>query len=105
VHGLLRPGINGSSGRANAVRINDQRRHAVGMIAITRDAMAKPDRVGPEPLQRHLVEQHLQLPAMHRVLRPAVAREQAARLRRVQAARPRLLAAHELRPFEHAQVL
>ena len=61
-------------------RVSTQRGHAVGVVAVAGDAVAQPDRIGAEPLERRPVQQHLQLAAVHRVLRPAVAGQQAARL-------------------------
>ena len=66
--------------QARALRGFDLRGHAVVVLGIADDPVAQADRAGPEAFERRAVEQHLQLPPVHRVLRPAVAREQAARL-------------------------
>ena len=58
----------------------DQRRDTTGAISITGYALAQTDRVGAEPLEHGAVQQHLELAAVHRVLRPTVAGEQAASL-------------------------
>ena len=66
---------------ARAVGVLDERAHAaVGMIAVAGHAAAEPDRVRPDPLHRLVVQQHVELAAMHRILRPVVAGEQPARL-------------------------
>ena len=69
-----------STSRAPAVARLDERGDAVGVIAIAGDPVAEANRAGAESLERRPVQHHLQLAAVHRVLRPAVAREQAARL-------------------------
>jgi hypothetical protein len=53
---------------------------AIAVVAITDDALPHAHRAGPEALGRRAEEQHLQAAAVHRVLRPAVTGEQAARL-------------------------
>jgi hypothetical protein len=58
----------------------DQRRDATLPVSVTSDALAQTDRIGAEPLEHGAVQQHLELAAVHCVLRPAVAGEQAARL-------------------------
>ncbi len=49
-------------------------------MAIAGDPVAQPHRGRAQAFEHRAVQQHLQLPAVHRVLRPAVAGEQAARL-------------------------
>ena len=56
-------------------------RDALGMIAIAGDAHAREDGLRAEPLDGRLMQQHLQLAAMNRILGPGVACEEAARLR------------------------
>ena len=59
---------------ARAVGVLDERAHAaVGMIAVAGHAAAEPHRVGPDPLHHLVVQQHVELAAMHRILRPVVA--------------------------------
>ena len=49
-------------------------------MLVAGDALAKPDGIGPKPLQCCLVQQHLKLSPVDRVLRPLVARQKTARL-------------------------
>ena len=66
--------------QVTAVLRFDERGHAIDSVAVAGDPVAQPHRVGAEPIEHRPVQQHLQLAAMHRVLRPAIACEQAARL-------------------------
>ena len=64
-----------------AVGVFDQRADAaVGILAIAGHAAAEPHRLRPDPLHHLVVQQHVEVAAMHRVLRPVVAGEQPARL-------------------------
>ena len=58
----------------------NQRRDAIGVVAITDDTVPREHRAGTEALDRRAVEQHLQAAAMHGVLRPTVTGEETARL-------------------------
>ncbi len=58
----------------------DEGGDAGGVVAVSADLVAQADRIAAEPFERRPVQQHLQLAAVHRVLRPAIARQQAARL-------------------------
>jgi len=58
----------------------DQRRHALRILAVARHPAAQLHRVGTEALLHRVEQQHLQLAAVHRILRPLVAGQQAARL-------------------------
>jgi len=65
---------------AAAIACLDQRRDALLVRAVAGHPMAQPYRVGPQAFAHGAVQHHLQLPAMHRILRPPVAGQQAARL-------------------------
>jgi hypothetical protein len=68
--------------RGRAVGMFDARADAaVGILGVAGHAAPEPHRLRSEPLLQLLVEQHVELPAVHRVLRPVVAGEQPARLR------------------------
>jgi len=84
-----------ANGRVQAVRGDQQAAVAFEAAAVARfnqcgdpvvtvpvagHALAEPDRVAAEALEHGAVQQHLQLAAVHRVLRPAIAGQQAARL-------------------------
>jgi hypothetical protein len=65
-----------------AVGVLDQRADAaVRVLAVAGDAAAEPHRGSSSALHELVVQQHVELAAVHRVLRPVVAGEQAARLR------------------------
>ena len=67
--------------RRRAVGVLDQRANAaVAELAIAGDPAAELDRLRPDPLHDLIVQQHVEPPAMHRVLRPVVAGEFSARL-------------------------
>ena len=70
----------GANLRLRSVRGANQHRDAIGLVAIACHAVPREHRAGTEALERRAVQQHLQSAAMHRVLRPAVSREEAARL-------------------------
>src|SRR5688572_22683154 len=58
----------------------DQRSDAIGVVAVTDDAVPGEHRAGTQPLDRRAMEQHLQRAAMHGVLRPTVTGKETARL-------------------------
>ena len=60
----------------------DERAHAaVAVLAVARHAAAEPDRLGPGALDELLVQQHVELAAMHGILRPVIAGDETARFR------------------------
>ena len=61
-------------------RSANERRDAIGVVAVADDTMPGEHRAGSETLDRRAVEQHLQAAAMHSVLRPTVTGEKTARL-------------------------
>lgn len=63
-----------------AVACLDQGRDAVGVLPITGHALAQAHGIVAQSRAHGIEQQHLQLSAMHRVLRPAVAGGQTARL-------------------------
>ena len=58
----------------------NQRRDAPFVIPITGNAMPGPDGVATEALESRPIQQHLQLPSMHRVLGPPIPRGDATQL-------------------------
>ena len=65
-----------------AVGTLDQRGdRAVGIVAVAGHPVAEPHRARAGPLEQRLVEQAMQLAAMHGVLRPNVARQPARAVR------------------------
>ena len=67
--------------RSRAVGVFDTRADAtVGMLAIAGDAASKSHRLRAQPLRDLVVQQHVEQPAMHSILRPVVARAFSARL-------------------------
>ena len=59
----------------------DERAHAaVGILAVAGHSAPEPDRVRPDPLHHLFMQQHVELAAMNRILRPVVAGQEPARL-------------------------
>ena len=83
-------------GRVDAVRADEQRAArlggravgvfdergdtAVGILPIAHHPATKSDRLRPDPLHHFFMQQHVELAAMNRVLRPVVASQKSARL-------------------------
>ncbi len=65
--------------RARAIGVLDQGRHpAAGVLAISGDPAAQPHGIRAGPLQQRVVQQHVELAAVDRILRPPVAGQPAA---------------------------
>jgi hypothetical protein len=68
--------------RARPVGVLDQRADAaVGILGVAGDAAAEPHCAGTGALDQPPIEQHMEMAAVHRILRPVVAGEFPARLR------------------------